>query len=318
MPTALPGPSTVIGLGPAGSAQFELAIDWNRILNQFIQAAIGEVNKATTQAYAIAQQKVPVRRVFQERRRAPIKLNMRERVKTLNAAKQIEGGYLPSLTVQTRRSANQFFPYLRVPIKGNYTREQVARGRIKYGPRVRGDFREVGYSEELGRFELTDPIAALQLTSRGRSELRRKDQSLSAFDRAKFIAGKSHGTAALSKNPESVYKGRLGGRLKGEMYVERAKPDDTGFAGYVVSPTPYAKYVEFGTRYAAAQPYLRPAIDQIAIRYHDDMVRALQHAGRVVIGKGGLPSEPTPAVFEKRIQEFAEGVRFQLGITDEE
>ena len=279
MPTPLPMPSTVVGLG---NAQVDITIDFNRIIREFTLAAIGEVNRATTQAYAIAQEKDPVRRVFQERRKKPRPLGQAEREALFRATEQIEGGYMPSLSVQTRRGgANQFFPYLRRPTGLNQSMRKV-----EWGSRVRGDFRRVSYDEKAQAFRLEDPFAHMQLTGRGRAELRRKEQQLSVFDQAKFLAGRSKGTTALSKNPASIYEGRLGGRLKGEMYVQRAQPEDNGFAGYVVSPTPYAKYVEFGTRYAAAQPYLRPALDTIETRYHDDMVRALQRAGRVALQAG--------------------------------
>jgi HK97 gp10 family phage protein len=41
-----------------------------------------------------------------------------------------------------------------------------------------------------------------------------------------------------------------------------------------VSPTPYAKYVEFGTRRSRAQPYLRPALAQVRESFRVRMAAA--------------------------------------------
>jgi len=51
----------------------------------------------------------------------------------------------------------------------------------------------------------------------------------------------------------------LTGRLRAEVHAEPAAGGPTLIAR-VVSPTPYAKYQEFGTRHNRAQPYLRPAL----------------------------------------------------------
>lgn len=75
------------------------------------------------------------------------------------------------------------------------------------------------------------------LTSRGRYELK--------TGRANITAG---GQAFL------------GGRLRSEISASGAEGGGTVFSARVVSPTPYAKYVEYGTRRSRAQPYLRPAL----------------------------------------------------------
>lgn len=51
----------------------------------------------------------------------------------------------------------------------------------------------------------------------------------------------------------------LGGRLRSEIYATSAKIDGRIISGKVISPTPYAKYQEMGTRHNPAHPYLRPA-----------------------------------------------------------
>jgi len=65
----------------------------------------------------------------------------------------------------------------------------------------------------------------------------------------------------------------LGGRLRGEIHAVPARGGPTWVAK-VVSPTPYAKYVEFGTRHARSQPYMRPALAQVRESFRKRMQEA--------------------------------------------
>jgi hypothetical protein len=89
------------------------------------------------------------------------------------------------------------------------------------------------------------------LTTRGRYELR--------VGRANIKVGK---------------RTYLGGRLRSEI---RAMPASGGplFIAKVISPTPYAKYVEYGTRRSRAQPYLRPAIAAQATAFRERLLKAV-------------------------------------------
>lgn len=91
------------------------------------------------------------------------------------------------------------------------------------------------------------------LTSRGRYELK--------SGRANFS---SHGGTTL------------GGRLRGEIHVEPARGGGTSWVARVVSPTRYAKYVEFGTRHSRAQPYIRPALAQVRESFRARMQAAVR------------------------------------------
>ncbi len=71
----------------------------------------------------------------------------------------------------------------------------------------------------------------------------------------------------------------LGGRLRGEIHVRPPKGGGPVWVAKVVSPTPYAKYVEFGTRHSRAQPYLRPALAQVRESFRSRM-RAAARLGR--------------------------------------
>jgi HK97 gp10 family phage protein len=54
----------------------------------------------------------------------------------------------------------------------------------------------------------------------------------------------------------------VGGRLRGEISASPAAMSGDGAEAWVISPTPYAKYMEFGTRHNRAHPYLRPALEE--------------------------------------------------------
>lgn len=97
---------------------------------------------------------------------------------------------------------------------------------------------------------------APELTSRGRYELR--------TGRANFTG--PGGTT-------------LGGRLRGEIRVVPAEGRGPRWVAKVVSPTRYAKYVEFGTRHSRAQPFLRPALSQVRESFRGRM-RAAAGSGR--------------------------------------
>jgi HK97 gp10 family phage protein len=77
------------------------------------------------------------------------------------------------------------------------------------------------------------------LTSRGAYEVR--------SGRANFGSGKNT---------------TVGGRLRGEIFAQPAKPTGETAEAWVISPTPYAKYQEFGTRHNRAHPFLRPALEE--------------------------------------------------------
>lgn len=82
------------------------------------------------------------------------------------------------------------------------------------------------------------------------------------------------------KTPKrSFYKEEqtIGGRLRGEIdVIVAAEWEGEQIWGYVISPTPYAKYQEFGTRHNAAHPYLRPALRESAEVFLENMSVALR------------------------------------------
>lgn len=104
-----------------------------------------------------------------------------------------------------------------------------------------------------------------QLASSG--SLQNAGPALTARGRYELKAGRANFTSAGGTT--------LGGRLRGEIHTVPAESGGTRWTARVVSPTPYAKYVEFGTRHSRAQPYLRPALAQVRSSFRSRMRAAV-------------------------------------------
>lgn len=78
----------------------------------------------------------------------------------------------------------------------------------------------------------------------------------------------------------AAHDGALGGRLRSEIYAEEARLDGKTIRLKVVSPTPYAKYQELGTRHNPAHPYLRPAGHESRDAIRSDVGRSVTAAAR--------------------------------------
>lgn len=71
----------------------------------------------------------------------------------------------------------------------------------------------------------------------------------------------------------------LGGRLRDEIHRTPIKVTEKRIYGWVISPTSYAKYQEYGTSRHRAQPYMRPAL----YKARQSLPRLMrQHMGRKV------------------------------------
>lgn len=71
----------------------------------------------------------------------------------------------------------------------------------------------------------------------------------------------------FSQNPRSARwsqggRATVGGRLRGEIYATTPHRAGNQAEAWVISPTEYAKFQEFGTRHNRAHPFLRPALDE--------------------------------------------------------
>jgi HK97 gp10 family phage protein len=73
----------------------------------------------------------------------------------------------------------------------------------------------------------------------------------------------------------------IGGRLRGEIYAKAPSVSGLQAESWVISPTPYAKYMEFGTRHNRAFPFLRPAADESREEVVSRIAAAVREASRM-------------------------------------
>ena len=99
--------------------------------------------------------------------------------------------------------------------------------------------RTTAVEELLAAYEEDDDSGPLTLDRRGAHEVRSKRAAFSTFQHT-----------------------HIGGRLRGEIKASRPVVSGARAEAWVISPTPYAKYMEFGTVHNAAHPYLRPAAEE--------------------------------------------------------
>lgn len=78
----------------------------------------------------------------------------------------------------------------------------------------------------------------------------------------------------------SEHQGSLGGRLRSEIHRTSLRIEGKRMSLRVISPTPYAKYQEMGTRHNPAHPYLRPAGHENRERIRRDIGRSVASAAR--------------------------------------
>jgi hypothetical protein len=74
---------------------------------------------------------------------------------------------------------------------------------------------------------------------------------------------------------------KVGGRLRGEIYATDPSVSGDHAEAWVISPTSYGKFQEFGSRHNAAHPYLRPAAEEsrseVAAMVAESVRGALSH-----------------------------------------
>jgi HK97 gp10 family phage protein len=113
------------------------------------------------------------------------------------------------------------------------------------------------YDQEMSRRKMGFEPRATFLTRRGASEVRSKRSNFSTFQHL-----------------------NVGGRLRGEIHATPATMAGNRAEAWVISPTPYAKYQEFGTRHNAAHPFLRPAAAESRAEIVSRIAAAVSEAGR--------------------------------------
>lgn len=71
-------------------------------------------------------------------------------------------------------------------------------------------------------------------------------------------------------------KGYSKGNTRKNLASNGVAISDGGLTATVKSTTNYAAYVEYGTRFMSAQPYMKPAVQKQKKVFEDDMNRALE------------------------------------------
>jgi HK97 gp10 family phage protein len=96
------------------------------------------------------------------------------------------------------------------------------------------------------------------MTVRGSSELRRNLNRLRGNERRRAQQDGLDAGARIVETHAKVYCPVDTGTLRNSIMVDEVTPNKA-----VIAPhTDYAEHVEFGTSRMAAQPYMRPALDQ--------------------------------------------------------
>lgn len=128
------------------------------------------------------------------------------------------------------------------------------------------------------------------LTSRGQYELR----GIGGTGVGRAVhAGRLSGGTGGSQTIEGQELGsaghqRVGGALRDSIELHTSSTDT--LRGWEVTAggksAPYARYVEFGTRHAAAQPFLRPALAAHSDGLVGDIIESLKRNAGLEVGKG--------------------------------
>lgn len=101
-------------------------------------------------------------------------------------------------------------------------------------------------------------MPSISMTVRGSSELRRNLNRLRGNERRRAQQDGLDAGARIVETHAKVYCPVDTGTLRNSIMVDEVTPDKA-----VIAPhTDYAEHVEFGTSRMAAQPYMRPALDQ--------------------------------------------------------
>jgi len=136
-----------------------------------------------------------------------------------------------------------------------------------------------------GAIRLADQSQEHLLNARGRDELRRRDANRALYSRSAVGLSAARvartrdiaGRAQASRDITGVNKATLGGRLRGEIKAVAISKRGGRIRYDIISPTPYAKFVEFPTTRTAAQPYMRPTLGAMKRPFIEKMRRNLSN-----------------------------------------
>lgn len=108
----------------------------------------------------------------------------------------------------------------------------------------------------------------------GLQELKRKLKANATLDDVKRVV--RHNGAQLQTNMQmkaDFKKGYATGTTKRSIGLELS---GAGFIAEVGPTTEYSPYLEYGTRYMEAQPFVRPAFEEQKEQFHKDLNRLVK------------------------------------------
>jgi hypothetical protein len=233
--------------------KMEVGQDFVQAASDIFDAISEGVDDTVTFGVKVAKRHAPVRKVTKYGGRATVRDLTSAEIRELPGSVRqgiTRAGYFrgtkqrPQVTVRRSLAGSQN-PSFRI------------NGRIKRSPE---GFREISIDKQ-GKAHAVNPLFGGMLDARGRYEklhgLRRR--SIYSPDLESLEMAATRDRRGASGRAVSVPHATLGGRLRGEIYGEMRGGGGGIVEGAVVSPTEYARYVEFPTSRTAAQPYMRPA-----------------------------------------------------------
>lgn len=183
--------------------------------------------------------------------------------------------------------ANSFRPLFRSPdgtraIQGDFRRVHTSdTGAQRLRPIFHDDLTE-------GNKVLRGNLEVFQRTGATGYRQIRQSKPISAEDihvrGGKALTGRGRYEVRTGRSVRTSPSGisRIGGRLRGEIYVESARYSEGRVTAYVVSPTkdpetgyPYNRAMEFGTAHNRPYPFMRPALREHRTKFRQAIKSAL-------------------------------------------
>lgn len=271
-------------------------IDYDRVAEEVIGRAARGVMKATEFALTRAEEHAPVRALFKGRRRGPAYSGKRPALYGDPVNRKFAG----DRPMRTKKQHDRFLAskqrnrkvsveHGRRSMLGDSDamvtpqQQKLGQGLQDLPESVRGHPNSIIPVRKTGKWRLTGDFRKFDKKTGGLATVPAVSQTrgiggkrtvstiipINATSRL-TAAGKREVARAKGAHPASaLYKGRIGGRLRGELRMSQQVREGDEIWYYVESPTPYAIYQEFGTTKHRAQPFLRPALYESrgALRY---------------------------------------------------
>ena len=260
-----------------------VSLDVNRLEQHFIRRSIEGADKAAGICLARARKHAPVRQLFRgttfrqgEFGPTPRQHRFRTSTSTGNRVGRLTNQEARSERDQHIGHANSEIPVFRFP-QGSFSGD-FRRVRIRKFTNTERDALETMHPRDIRRIQMTSSekvpvtinrrqggrtmVTSGKLVSAGELRNPRGQRLLTSRGRYEIRTGR-----AVFKAPGG--KARVGGRLKNELYVEKATYAAGHVWAYVVSPTkdpetgyPYPRAMEFGSAHNRPHPFLRPGLHE--------------------------------------------------------